>query len=176
VIASRNPSRPSGRLIDSWKGGTDRDPRAVVAELTARAPSWLRDRQRDLTLPEKRFWFHLSDRTWFGAEVFRQVPIHLPDAGVACVMTFFVPALSARIEVCSLDFANPDLEALERQFLAIMAEDDPLREVGGIVTIRCPEEFVATRPHEVAKSVRWDLGLAPAAPANVATAQAPRSR
>jgi hypothetical protein len=91
-------------------------------------------------------------------------------------MTFFVPRLSARIEVCSLDFGNPDLDALERQFLSIMAEDDPLREVGGIVTVRCPEEFVATRPHEVAKSVRWDLGLAPDAPPGVVTAQAPRGR
>jgi hypothetical protein len=148
------PEITSGRLIDAWHGGTDQDPAAVVAEHRARAPAWLKKKIRPLTVAEQRLWEHLGNRAWMGADVFTQVPVHLPRQNRGFVLGFLVPARAVAIEIVPGGFGDA-LDRLGRD----MEQDDLVRENAGIVTMRCFEANVLRDPQATANHIRWDLGL-----------------
>ncbi len=148
------PDSSSGRLIEVWQGGTDRDPAAVVAEHRNRAPAWLRERIRLLTVAEQKLWHHLGDRPWMGTDVFTQIPVYIPELDRGFVLGFLVPSRAVAIEIVPGKFGD-SLARLGRD----MEQDELVRENAGIATMRCFEAMVLRDPKAAAESIRWDLGF-----------------
>lgn len=148
------PDSSSGRLIDVWPGGTDRDPAAVVAEHRNRAPAWLKKQIRPLTVAEQKLWHHLGDRPFMGTDVFTQVPVYIPELNRGWVLGFLIPSRAVAIEIVPGKFGD-SLKRLGRD----MEQDELVREKAGIATMRCFEAFVLRDPHAAAANIRWDLGF-----------------
>jgi hypothetical protein len=152
-MIARDPS-PFGRLVDVWHGGTDRDPKCVVAEYRERAPAWLRRQVRPLTTAERELWRYLGDRSWMRADVFTQVPVHVPEANRGFVFGFFVPSRAVAIEVMPGRFED----SIDR-IVRTMEQDDLVRDRAGIATLRCFEAMALRDARVTAESIRWDLGF-----------------
>lgn len=148
------PESSSGRLADVWPGDKASEPAAVVAELRRRAPPWLRSRIRTMTHAERCLWRYFGDRSWMGTEVYSQVPVYIPQRNRGFVLGFLIPACRAAVEVVG---PRPG-ESLEA-FADTMEQDDLVRDMAGIATIRSLEPMVLRDPEAVALSIRWTLGL-----------------
>jgi hypothetical protein len=148
------PDFSFGRLVDVWKGGTDRDPAAVVAEHRNRAPAWLRKQIRPLTVVEQKLWHYLGDPSWMRTAVFSQVPVHIPEMNRGYVFGFLVPARAVAIEIVPGKFGDT-LARLARD----MEQDELVREKAGIATMRCFEAHILGDVKASAEHIRWDLGL-----------------
>lgn len=148
------PDSSSGRLIDVWQGGTDRDPAAVVAEHRNRAPAWLRKQIRPLTVAEQKLWHYLGDGSFMRTAVFIQVPVYLPEVNRGFVLGFLVPSRAVAIEIVPGKFGD-SLDRLGRD----LEQDELVREKAGIATMRCFESIVLRDPKGAAESIRWDLGF-----------------
>lgn len=149
------PEPSPGRLVDIWPHATDCDPAAVVAAFRGRAPQWLRSKIRPMNVPERRLWRHFGDPAWMGAEVFSQVPVYLPEVNRGFVLGFLIPACRAAVEIVPHQRGG-SLDALAHA----MEQDDLVRDLAGIATVRTMEDMVLRDPQAVAESIRWTLGLA----------------
>jgi len=148
------PDSSSGRLVDVWHGGTDRDPASVVADYRNRAPAWLKKQIRPMTVAEQKLWCYLGDRSWMGTEVFTRVPVYFPELNRGFVLGFLIPSRAVAIEIVPGQFGD-SIGRLGSD----MAQDDLVREMGGIATMRCFEAMVLRDPKVAAASIRWDLGF-----------------
>lgn len=161
------------RLVDLWKKRSERDPAEVVKSFHASAPSRMLAK-KPLTQAEKKLWRRLRDRDRMGVDVFSRVPVFLPHEGLERMMTFFIPRLAVCIEVSRVDFAHGTESQVVDQMMEDAFEDELLREVAEVVTMRCPENRVRKSTDAVVETIRWDLGLADELPRGMRSTSVPR--
>ncbi|MHC4955919.1 MAG: hypothetical protein ACYTGZ_18890 [Planctomycetota bacterium] len=159
-----SPPIPAPRLHEQWKGGTERNPSDVVADYMARAPKSLRESARPLDRAERIFWRHLSNTDDLGVEVFRHVPVYLPERELCRLMTFFVPRHALCLELTDVDFNTKfDGDISDETYKSVtygMVDDERLMDHAGIVTMRFPRAMVKKNVSGSVAALRAELGLA----------------